>query len=85
MRLFSAVFATLISVTFLTVARIHYTSEYYLYENIDMKIKKTVMAAIVAAVGRGAFAADVGVKVNGTVDLAVPVKDEKGFYILKSK
>lgn len=31
-----------------------------------MKIKITVVAALVAAVGCGAFAADVGAKVNGT-------------------
>ena len=31
-----------------------------------MKIKNTMVAALVAAVGCGAFAADVGAKVNGT-------------------
>lgn len=46
-----------------------------------MKIKKTVMAAIVAAVAD----ANVTASCQWTVDLAVPVKDEKGFYILKSK
>ena len=45
---------------------------------MNMKSLKTVLSALVAVVGCGAFAVK-------TIDLTIPVESEKGFYILKTK